>query len=293
MRRENIIIFTDLDGTLLDPYTYSYQEAKEAMGLVKSKGIPLIFCSAKTKPEQEFYQDALKINDPFIVENGGAIFIRKDYFSFSFKSQKSFSGYNVIEIGIPYKEIRRILEQVRAETKIVVKGYGDMSVNEVALETGLDPEAARRAMQRQYGETIKLEVSEKEIKRFRKTLTRRGLKCTFGGKFYGLMGPNDKGKAVTILAELYRKERGPIRTIGIGDSLNDTSLFCAVDLPILVQKPGGVWEDINLPNLYRAKGIGPVGWNKVIMKLLQSDGWSLLYRPITRHSQSGSYVSDV
>jgi mannosyl-3-phosphoglycerate phosphatase len=86
------------------------------------------------------------------------------------------------------------------------------------------------------------------------------------------MGPNDKGKAIAIITKLYRKERGNIHTIGIGDSLNDIPLLSAVDLPILVQKPGGTWEDINLPNIYRAKGIGPVGWNKMIVKLLQGDG---------------------
>jgi mannosyl-3-phosphoglycerate synthase len=157
MPGENLIIFTDLDGTLLGLNTYSYQEAKEALRLVKSERIPVIFCSAKTMAEQEVYRDELKINDPFIVENGGAIFIEKDYFPFSYEYQRSFATYNVIEIGMPYEEIRRILEQVRAQTHVVVKGYGDMSVEEVGLETGLDLQAAKRAMQRQYGETIKLE----------------------------------------------------------------------------------------------------------------------------------------
>lgn len=272
MPAENLIIFTDLDGTLLDLNTYSYQEAKEALRMVTSERIPVVFCSAKTMAEQEVYREELKINDPFIVENGGAIFIEKDYFPFSYQYQRSFAAYNVIEIGMPYEEIRRILEQVRAQTHVVVKGYGDMSVEEVALETGLDLQAAKRAMQRQYGETIKLEVSEKELERFERALGCRGLTCTFGGKLYGVMGPNDKGKAIAILTELYRKERGDIHTIGIGDSLNDIPLLSAVDLPILVQKPGGTWEDINLPNIYRAKGIGPVGWNKVIVKLLKGDG---------------------
>ncbi len=275
MPGENLVIFTDLDGTLLDLNTSSYQVAKEALRLVKSKRIPVIFCSAKTMAEQEVYRDELKINDPFIVENGGAIFIEKDYFPFSYQYQRSFAAYNVIEIGMSYEEIRRILEQVRTQTHVVVKGYGDMSVEEVALETGLDIQAAKRAMQRQYGETIKLELSEKEFERFISALGRRGLTCTFGGKLYGVMGPNDKGKAIAIITELYRKERGNIHTIGIGDSLNDIPLLSAVDLPILVQKPGGAWEDINLPNIYRAKGIGPAGWNKMIVKLLKGDGRDL------------------
>lgn len=269
--RKKDIIFTDLDGTLLDFNEYSYREAEEALSLVKSKGVPLIFCSSKTKAEQEVYRDELNIKEPFIVESGGAIFIRKGYFKFPYKYHKSYNDYNVIEIGRPYAEIRRILERVRVETQIAFKGYGDMSADEVASEIGLNVEAVKRAMMREYEETVKLESPEMDLEKFKEFLTREGLKCTFGGKFYSITGLNDKGKAVTILAELYRQELGSIRTIGIGDSLNDVPLFSAVDVAVLVQKPGGIWENIDLPNLCKVEGVGPAGWNKAISKLLEDD----------------------
>ena len=269
MSGEKVIVFTDLDGTLLDLNTYSYREAQEALELIKVKGVPLIFCSSKTRAEQEFYRDELGIIDPFIVESGGAIFIRRGYFKLPYRYHRSCNDYDVIEIGRPYTEIRRALERVRVKTQIAFKGYGDMTVDEVASETGLDPEAARRAMMREYEETVELELPQTELERFRRALSREGLKCTFGGRFYSITGPNDKGKAVAILADLYRRELGSICTIGLGDSLNDVPLFLAVDLPILLQRPGGVWEDIDLPNLWKVEGVGPVGWNRAIVSLLK------------------------
>jgi len=78
-----IVIFTDLDGTLLND-KYSFKNAKQALKSIKNKKIPLIFCTSKTELETKIYIKKIKINHPFIVENGGAIFIPKGYFNFKF-----------------------------------------------------------------------------------------------------------------------------------------------------------------------------------------------------------------
>jgi len=76
---ERIVIFTDLDGTLLDHCTYSYKEAEKALESIRRKNIPLIVCSSKTREEIEIYRKKLLNNGPFISENGGAIFIPEQY----------------------------------------------------------------------------------------------------------------------------------------------------------------------------------------------------------------------
>jgi mannosyl-3-phosphoglycerate phosphatase len=44
----------------------------------------------------------------------------------------------------------------------------------------------------------------------------------------------------------------------------------AVDVPILVKKPDGRYEpDITLPNLTLSDGVGPKGWNKNLMRILE------------------------
>ena len=74
-KRTRILIYTDLDGTLLDHHTYSFQKALPALAEIKKRSVPLILCSSKTKGEIEEYQKKLKVRHPFISENGGAIFI--------------------------------------------------------------------------------------------------------------------------------------------------------------------------------------------------------------------------
>ena len=100
---------------------------------------------------------------------------------------------------------------------------------------------------------------------------KEGLNWTHGGRYYSAMGGSDKGKAVNILTDLFRKKFGKIETIGIGDSQNDHPMLAAVDVPVLLQKPGNRWEEVNLTNIYKAEGVGPEGWSKAIKKLLESN----------------------
>jgi len=269
-----LVLFTDLDGTLLDPVTYSYHKALPLIKRLRQRGIPIVFCSHKTRAEQEVYRQKLGIPDPFIVENGGAIFIPQGYFSFSFDYGKAWGGYQVIELGSSYAEIRRILEQIRAEIGVDFRGFGDMSVGEVAEDAGLDTQAARRAKEREYDETVKPVENAEEMDRLLRAIKGAGLNYTHGGRYYGVMGANDKGRAVTILADLFRRKLGEVDTVGIGDSHNDLPMLAVVDVPVLVQKPGGLWEEMDLPRLERTEGIGPEGWSRAIKSIINHIGAS-------------------
>ncbi len=263
------VIFTDLDGTLLDLETYSYNRALPSIEYLRSQGIPIIFCSVKTRAEQEAYRTELQIKDPFIVENGGAIFISQSYFPFDFEYHEAKDGYLVIELGIPYHQIRGILAQIRNDTGVDFRGFGDMSAEEVASLTSLNLEAAQRAKAREYDETLNLNLTPYEINRVLNAIKETGLHYTSGSRYYDVAGPNDKGKATTILIDLFRRKSERIKTIAIGDSPNDLPMLSAVDIPVLVQKAGGIWEGIDIPNLYRVEGIGPDGWARAIEEIVK------------------------
>jgi mannosyl-3-phosphoglycerate phosphatase len=263
------VIFTDLDGTLLDLETYSYDEALPSIERLRSQDVPIVFCSAKTRAEQEVYRKVLQIDDPFIVENGGAVFTSQGYFPFDFEYHKVKDGYQVIELGIPYHRIREILAQIRADTGVDFRGFGDMSAEEVASLTSLDLEAAQRAKAREYDETLNLEGTPDEINRVLNEIKKTGLNYTSGGRYYDVTGPNDKGKATRILINLFNIKSGQIRTIAIGDSPNDLPMLSAVDIPVLVQKPGGTWEEIDIPHLRRVEGIGPEGWARAVEEIIK------------------------
>lgn len=270
--RPEVVVFTDLDGTLLDRITYSYDKALPSVKHLLQKSIPVVFCSSKTRVEQEVYRHELALFHPFIVENGGAIFIPEGYFPFKFDYHIVKDGYQIIELGIAYREVRRILEQVRAKARVNFRGFGDMTVQEVADDSGLDFQAARRAKKREYAETVRLEGPLDEVNKTLNAIREAGLNYARGGRYYDVMGQNDKGKAVKILVNLFQKKLGHLKTIGIGDSPNDLSMLLAVDIPILVQKSEGVWEEIDIPDLHRVEGVGPEGWVKAVEEIIRVHG---------------------
>lgn len=261
------IVFTDLDGTLLDPITYSYRRSLVGVKRLKQNGIPIIFCSAKTRTEQEVYRREMEVFHPFIVENGGAVFVPRGYFLLPFEHHKVVDDFLVIELGNSHKEIKKILDKIKKEGHFYFKGFSDMSAEEVALESGLDIGSAKLAKQREYDETVKFEVTGDELDSALERIQQTGLNWTHGGRFYDIIGNNDKGKAVRIVRDLYRRMWGEIRTIGLGDSLNDLPMLSAVDIPILVQKTDYTWENIDVPHLHRVEGVGPEGWSRAIQEL--------------------------
>ena len=263
------VIYTDLDGSLIDHHTYSYEVAQPLVRKLNAAGIPLVFVSSKTRAEQEVYRRGLGVTGPFIAENGGAIFIPRGYFSFPYEYQREVAGYGVIELARPYAEIRQKLEAIREKYGLSLRGYGDMDTAEVARITGLDTAQAGLAKKREYQETLNLVGSDEEIKTILARVAEAGLSYSRGGRFYGVMDGSDKGRAVRMLTDMFRKKLGRVETIGVGDSGNDMPMLVVVDRPVLVQKPGGLWQDMALANLYRVDGIGPQGWVKAVAELTE------------------------
>ena len=263
------VLFTDLDGTLLDLFDYSYDAALPALKSVKERKIPVIFCTAKTLVENEFYHRILGFEDPFIVDNGGAIFIPQHYFSFVFPCTER-DGYCVIELGASYEELRAALTAIRAETGFKITGFGDMTAEEVANDANLSVEEARRAKKKEYNESFIFDESEEKESILFEKIKEKGFAVTHGGRYYNIHGKNaDKGIAVKRLTELFKREYGDVETIGIGDSRNDIPMLKAVDQPAVVKNKQGSWLELSLPNLYKAQGEGPAGWAEVVERFIK------------------------
>ena len=265
------VIFTDLDGTLLDRDTYSFEPAEPALRLIRLKGIPLIFSSSKTRAEIEVYRKKLENSHPFVSENGGAVFVPKDYFSFPFPYDREREEYFVLELGVYYSQIREVLESVKRETGIQIKGFYDFSQEDISSLSGLSLKEAAFAKKREYDEPFVVEGGEKEIDIVKKKIIMKGLNYAWGGKFHHILGKNDKGKAVEILKELYENQFFSISTIGIGDSLNDLSMLSTVDHPILLKANIGISSSFleKIKNLTLMEGTGPQAWNQAILGVLR------------------------
>lgn len=265
----HIVIFTDLDGSLLDAKTYSFDAAREALDALRARGVPLVLASSKTRAEIERLRNSLDHHHPFVAENGGGVFIPKGYFDFPLEGTVLRGPYQVLELGLPYAALRLALKEIAHALGCRLRGFGDMTTEEVAERTGLAPSDAQLAKQREYDEPFIIESTPPPVEEIRRKAEALGLRCTSGGRFHHLMGPSDKGLACRHLIDFYRRRYGAIMTVAIGDSLNDLPMLAAVDRPMLVQRADGTYDpDVAFSSLVRASGIGPVGWNRAILTRL-------------------------
>ena len=274
MKDIQFIVYTDMDGTLLDE-NYSYDDAKKAIYLLQISKTPIVLCTSKTRSEIEVYRNKIGIYDPFISENGAAIYIPNDYFDFEYEYDNKIKDFYVIELGTPYEILRNTLEKIKENCDCKITGFGDMSAEEVSKDCDLDLESSKLAKCREYDEAFRMEGDEEKVFHL---IEENGLHYTRGGRYFHIMGDSDKGKAVQILTELYKRQRKKIRTIGLGDSLNDLPMLLAVDIPILVKKPNDEHDpNINSPGILKADGIGPKGWNKAILEVLKNDAQEITF----------------
>ena len=273
-----IAIFTDLDGTLIRHEDYSFTRVRPLLHKLQVKHIPVILTSSKTRAEIEYYRREMKLADPFIVENGGAIVIPLNYFQPHYLQTyqthlRNLEDYTCIELGRPYGELVNVLVQVASEAQVPLVGFHQMDLEQIVQHTGLDRQQAQWAAQREYDEPFLIDgnPSPGTVSTVKRLATLRGCRVVRGGRFYHLTGKSNKGRAVRILMQLYRMAHQIQLFIGLGDSENDLTLLESVNVPILMAKSDGTFDTRileRIPSVKRALA-GPVGWLQIVSTLLR------------------------
>ncbi len=267
-----IIIFTDLDETLLDGEHYSYEPAVEALKEISIHRLPLVIASSKTKKEIECIRGDMGNDHPFVSENGGAIFIPDGYFPFPVDCSVKRDGYLVIESGISYTLLTEFLDGIVGEHALPVMGFHSLALETISDITGLSMEQSAMAQEREYDESFVFNGDHAQWKMLEQLIVSRGFTLTRGGKFNHLSGTHNKGTGVRMLIDLYRRQYPDALTVGLGDAANDLPFLRMVDYPVLLPKADGTYEPgIDIQELHHAPQPGPAGWNSVVLELIRRE----------------------
>lgn len=263
-----LVVFTDLDGTLLEQGSCAYAAARPALRRLARIGAPLVLCSSKTRAELLFWRRRLGNRHPFVSENGGGIFIPDGYFPGRERLPRA-GGLAALALGAPYARLRGEFVRLRRRLGAPVRGFGDMSAAEVAALTGLTRPQARLARRRDFSEPFVFTGGAD--RRFLEAIEASGRSWT-RGELYHLLAGHDKGRAVSLLLEKYRR-LGPVLSAALGDGLNDLPMLRAVDRPFLVRRPDGRFaRGVAFSGLARTREAGPAGWNEALLALLDEIG---------------------
>jgi mannosyl-3-phosphoglycerate phosphatase len=181
--------------------------------------VPIVFCSDKTRAELEVLQHELGIRHPFICEGGAAVFVPAGYFDGRVPRARPVAGYDVVEFGRSYTEVVAALHRSAARLAIAVRGFSDMSVEDVAVEGGMPLLRARLAKLREYSEPFKvLDTEEDATPRLLRALRSCGVQCTSRGPYH-YAGAVRREVAVQFLYGLYRNALGDLVTVPFKDTI--------------------------------------------------------------------------
>ncbi len=265
-----LIIFTDLDGTLLDAKSYSWEPASFAMERCKALGVPIIPVTSKTRAEMMLIMEELDIHGPFITENGGGIFIPVDQFPEPPPEAKLLEGLCLWPLGTCYADLVNVLRDIRKESGIKIRGFSDMSLEEISRLTGLGIEKAKLARQREFDEPFIIDNGDQNEDKLHNMVSKRGLSISKGGRFYHLHGPVDKGIAVEKLISWFGRYYKDIISVALGDSPNDFPMLKQADFAVLVDDKEEVSQiRKEIPNLIVTQDKGPEGWNTAVLDILR------------------------
>ena len=252
-----VLIFTDLDGSLLDRDTFKFDKILQYIKNLISKGIFIIPNSSKTKNEIDSFNKELDEDLPFIVENGAAIY-----------------NLNLINASFPEKislsrEISEILDifnnKISKKYKSKCKFIKNLTSDKQLQIFGQSKEKVKLAMKREYSIPLLYDGSKAEKVDLIKSVNNAGLSLHEGGRLINLCDKISKSQAMKHVVKIFKKiGKEKLITIGVGDNFNDLDMLKNSDIPCLVFNDKFTMEKINIDNCLVSKKPAPEGWEEVV-----------------------------
>ncbi len=267
-----LLIFTDMDGSLLDHTSYSHAAANSLLGELELTHTPVIPVTSKTKSEVLFLRRSLNNQHPFIVENGAAVFIPVGYFEEQPADTQELEGYWVKEFVKPRVHWQELIEQLGAAYSPLYTSFKQLGVSGIIESTGLGDQAAVRASLRHYGEPLLWKGTEHQKQMFTAKIEAQGAQVLQGGRFIHISGCCDKGMALQWLTKQYQQmQSNTIKTLAIGDSQNDKAMLEQADIALLIRSPAHEFPKIHRDGMiYQSQKFGPEGWVEGVEQILDS-----------------------
>lgn len=266
------LIFSDLDGTLLDAESYGWKEARGALERCRRLAVPVILASSKTRAEMEILRAQMSLPDPFIAENGGGIFLPMDTFQEPPPGCRADGDLWKWPQGTPYEDLVGALREIRRQLGYTIRGFSEMGVEEISGLTGLATGMAMRAAMREFDEPFMIvDPVPPDANALSAAAAERGLFITEGGRFFHIHGRINKGLAMEQMVSLYSRYHGVVMSVALGDSPNDFPMLERADRPILIRSDREFSDLVHrIPGLTVTREKGPRGWNAAVLDILHT-----------------------
>ena len=258
IENSSIWVVSDVDGTLMD-HSYDLTPAKETIKKLQKLSIPVILCTSKTASEVKVIRKELNLTDPYIVENGAAIYG---------ESLEKVNGE--IILGKKYEKLEEILNLISKEIDYKLIPLNNLADSEATELTGLKGNSLTLMRDRHWSMPFLNPPGFLEDK-INICCKKFNVDIFKGNRMSHLLSTkSNKGKAIKALKEYSNTQK--IEIIGLGDSPNDLPLLLNSDIKIVI--PGIDGPNLNLLNQLKdfefilASEPNGYGWKTEINKLI-------------------------
>lgn len=272
-----IILFTDLDGILLNNEADNDITTRPLIQKLKALKIPIIPVTSKTRAEVVPLRQDMGLSDPFITENGGGIFIPKDA-PFDNPPGELDGDYYVVALGCPYVQARAGLRVIANNLQHSLLGFGDLTIERLQKRTGLTATEAQQTKAREFSEPF---ITPKAVPAEQLTTAAEemGFRVVVEDRFSHLLGPNaSKATAIKQLVDLYQTllpAGENITTLGLGNSPTDLEMLHSIDIPIVLPGASGPHPQLSDKGWQVAPAPGPEGWVSAVQNACKEMGIKL------------------
>ena len=254
---QTILIFSDLDGTILDKENFSFKEIKPFIKELLIENVHLIPNSSKTKDEIINFNKDLSEKLPYIVENGAAIYdlhlINSSFPEKIILSREKDEILNIFNEKVPdkYRSKFRFIDNFDIKTKIEI--------------LGLKKDNIKLAMNREFSVPLLFKGKKKEKDEVFKIIENLGLSLQEGGRIINLCDNVSKSSAMKKVVKIFKKIiKNKLITIAVGDNYNDLEMLKNSDLPCLVFNDNFTQEKLSIDNCLVSKKSAPGGWKEIV-----------------------------
>ena len=257
-----IVIFTDLDGTILHNETFKFENIRQYIKNLLSKNISIIPNSSKTKAEILNFCHELDEELPFIVENGAAIYkmnlVNSDFPEKIILSRDKEEILNVF--------LKKIPKDLISKCKFVLK----LKKEEQLKIFGLSEKQLSYASDREFSVPLIFKGDKVEKNKLFRLAHNMGLTMQEGGRIINLSDKVSKSLAMKKVKRIFEKtEKQKLKIIGVGDNFNDLDMLKNSDIACLVFNEKFKLDTLNINNCLVSKKSAPEGWEEVVKMALE------------------------
>jgi mannosyl-3-phosphoglycerate phosphatase len=257
--RPDAILFSDVDGTLLDERDRLAINAHFVAAF--SPRVELVLTSSRTIPELLELQGRLGLMAPLIAENGALVALPPGWRGTRARATHRIAGVplRVAALGTTAARLRPIVRRCAARL-----GITPVEQRETLPDRG-------RAIGRTHSVLLRQTVPRARWKEFQALLQSRGLDATHSGRWLAVTKGADKAAGARYLLAMARRLNAPFAlAAAVGNAENDISLLAAAERPFVIRNPREGHDPAlaALPRAYLLQATGIAGWREALAHTL-------------------------